>query len=280
MSASRLAPNWAFVLNAATSLAPSGRILDYGCGQGEVVAAGVERGLDIYGAEVFYGGGHGQREAVARRGLLERRVFHIIEGETPFEDNTFDFVFHNQVFEHVPDLDEALQEIRRVLKPEGMMLSLFPSRDVLREGHCGVPLAHWFRKGSRLRYLWLLSARRCGLGTFHGDKSPEQWARDFGGSKIGVIIAREKISCTRTADQDSPLIATRRRTPPLAGVYWVEMGSPWIRGIGSYDALGNQKARRDGRVFQSQQTKQAGMIVRSTNGCNIEGKRKPVFNTG
>jgi SAM-dependent methyltransferase len=179
MSASRLAPNWAFVLYTATSLAPSGRILDYGCGQGEVVAAGVERGLDIYGAEVFYGGAHGQREALARRGLLERRVFHITKGQTPFEDSTFDFVFHNQVFEHVPDLDEALQEIRRVLKPGGMMLSLFPSQDILPEGHCGVPLAHRFRKGSRLRYLWLLGARRCGLGRFHGDKSPEQWARDF-----------------------------------------------------------------------------------------------------
>ena len=70
-----------------------------------------------------------------------------------------------------------------------------------------------------------------------------------GGSKIGVIIAREKISCTRTADQDSPLIATRRRTPPLGWSIWVEMGSPWIRGISSYNALGNQKARRDGRAF-------------------------------
>jgi hypothetical protein len=139
MSASRLAPNWAFVLNAATSLAPSGRILDYGCGQGEVVAAGVERGLDIYGAEVFYGGGHGQREAVARRGLLERRVFHIIEG--------------------VGDVDW------------GRSMEISPPNS-------GPVISH-------------------------------------GGSKIGVIIAREKISCTRTADQDSPLIATRRRTPPL-----------------------------------------------------------------
>ena len=51
--------------------------------------------------------------------LSERRVFHITEGETPFEDSTFDFVFHNQVFEHVPDLDKALQEIRRVLKSLG-----------------------------------------------------------------------------------------------------------------------------------------------------------------
>ncbi|MGH8626624.1 MAG: methyltransferase domain-containing protein [Gammaproteobacteria bacterium] len=163
----------------ATAVAARGRILDYGCGQGEVVAAGVERGLDVYGAEVFFGGAHGQREAVARRGLLGRRVVVINQGETPFEDGSFDFVFANQVFEHVPDLDKALQEIRRVLKPGGKMLSLFPCRDVLREGHCGIPLAHRFKRGSKLRYIWLLTGRKLGFGTFHGDKSHEQWARDF-----------------------------------------------------------------------------------------------------
>lgn len=174
-----LPPNWAFVLDTAASLTPRGRILDYGCGQGEVVAAGLGRGLDVWGAEVFYGGGHGHRETVARKGLLGNRVLEIRRGITPFEDGSFDFVFHNQVFEHVPDLNEVLQEIRRILKPGGIMLSLFPSREVLREGHCGVPLAHRFRRGSRLRYIWLLTARTLGLGTFHGDKSRQQWAREF-----------------------------------------------------------------------------------------------------
>jgi SAM-dependent methyltransferase len=179
VSQSRFPPNWAFVLATARALAPRGRILDYGCGQGEVVAEGVGSGLDLYGAEVFYGGGHGQREATAQRGLLAKRVFEIRNGMTPFEGASFDLVFHNQVFEHVPDLDEALKEIRRILKPGGLMLSLFPSRDVWREGHCGVPLAHRFKRGSKLRYAWLLAARKFGFGAFHGDKSHEKWARDF-----------------------------------------------------------------------------------------------------
>jgi len=176
---SHLPPNWAFVLDSVTALAQRGRILDYGCGLGEVVAAGVERGLDVCGADVFYGGGHGQREVTAQRGLLGKHVFEINDERTPFEDDSFDLVFHNQVFEHVRDLDQVLQEIRRVLKPGGTMLSLFPSRDVIREGHCGVPMAHWFRRGSQLRYVWLLTARKFGLGTFHGDKPHAQWARDF-----------------------------------------------------------------------------------------------------
>lgn len=179
MNALRLHPNWAFVLETATAAARHGKVLDYGCGLGDVVNAGVDRGLDIYGAEVFYGGAHGQRDEVVRRGQLGSRIVEIRDGKTPFEDATFDFVFHNQVFEHVPDLDQALGEIRRILKPGGVMLSLFPSRDVVREGHCGVPFAHRFRRGSRLRYFWLLTARRLGMGTFKGAKTPEQWARDM-----------------------------------------------------------------------------------------------------
>ena len=179
MSGQVVAANWIFVLDVATAFSKKGRILDYGCGQGEVVTAGLERGLDIYGAEVFYGGGHGNREEVARRGLLQKRVFEIRSGKTPFEDGFFDFVLHNQVFEHVPDLDQVLQEIRRVLKPGGTMLSLFPSREVLREGHCGVPMAHWFRRGSHFRYLWLLIGRTFGIGYFHGEKTRSEWARDF-----------------------------------------------------------------------------------------------------
>jgi len=46
----------------ATRLRPGGRYLDYGCGGGEAVVAGVEQGLDVYGSEVFYEGGPHTRE--------------------------------------------------------------------------------------------------------------------------------------------------------------------------------------------------------------------------
>ena len=174
-----LAPNYAFVLESARRMAGGGRVLDYGCRRGNVVAEGLKSGLDVFGAEVFYGGGHGDRERAAELGLLQDRIFEIKNGCTPFADGFFSLVVHNQVFEHVPDLRGTLREIRRILAPGGAMLSIFPSREVVREGHCGVPLAHRFARSPRLRYAWLLSARMCGLGTFHGDKTPRRWARDF-----------------------------------------------------------------------------------------------------
>jgi ubiquinone/menaquinone biosynthesis C-methylase UbiE len=39
----------------------------------------------------------------------------------PFEDESFDLVFGHAVLHHIPDLDEAFAEFRRVLRPGGMI---------------------------------------------------------------------------------------------------------------------------------------------------------------
>jgi len=39
-----------------------------------------------------------------------------------FEDNTFDFVLSSQVLEHVKDVDQYMEECRRLLKPGGVLL--------------------------------------------------------------------------------------------------------------------------------------------------------------
>jgi SAM-dependent methyltransferase len=88
-------------------------------------------------------------------------------------------VVNNQVMEHVEDLDATLSEIHRVLKPGGHVLSVFPSKDVWREGHIGIPFSHWFRPGSRVRFLWTWGLRAVGLGTWKEQApTPRQWAVD------------------------------------------------------------------------------------------------------
>jgi SAM-dependent methyltransferase len=166
-----------FVLDYAKRFAP-GRILDYGCGSGEVVAAGRAAGLDMRGADVFYGGS-GARVEAERTGLLGTVIHEIHEGQLDFADCSFDLVTNNQVLEHVEDLDAVLGEIRRVLKPGGTLLSIFPSREVFREGHIGIPFSHWFPKGSRARFLYTWALRSTGLGTWK-EQAPtrRQWAAD------------------------------------------------------------------------------------------------------
>src|SRR5688500_6677197 len=110
---------------AHESVTPSARALDYGCGAGEVVEEARRIGLDMYGVEVLYEGANDKAE-IERKGLLGHIVRTMNNGVIPFEDNFFDFVVSNQVFEHVEDLDGALKEIDRVLKPGGGFLCVFP----------------------------------------------------------------------------------------------------------------------------------------------------------
>ncbi len=165
-----------FVLDFA--LRQGGRVLDFGCGAGAVVAAGREAGLDIHGADVYYAGSQTRADA-ERGGLLGSAILEIRDGRLPFPDESFDLVVNNQVMEHVADLDADLAEIHRVLKRGGTVLSIFPSRDVWREGHIGIPFSHWFRKNSRARfyYTWLL--RSLGFGYWKEQApSARQWACD------------------------------------------------------------------------------------------------------
>lgn len=149
-----------------------GRILDYGCGAGAVVFAGREAGLDIWGADVYYQG------AETRQPDSEF-ISEILDGTLPFPDRHFDLVTNNQVMEHVGDLEAVLTEIHRVLKPGGTVLSLFPSVDVWREGHIGIPFSHWFAKRSRGRFYYAWALRALGLGTWKEQApSSRQWAED------------------------------------------------------------------------------------------------------
>ena len=158
------------------------RVLDYGCGSGQLVTVLRRAGIDCVGCDVYYEGGSdatGEIERIRDELLGSGAIRHIPEeGNLPFEAGTFDVIVSNQVFEHVRDLPVTLARVRRVLKPDGRMLLHFPSREVIREGHIGIPFAHWLRPGSSLRMQYALALRRLGLGYFKGDKDPRQWTED------------------------------------------------------------------------------------------------------
>jgi SAM-dependent methyltransferase len=46
--------------------------------------------------------------------------------ELPFADESYDFVFASHVLEHIPDDKKAVQEIRRILKPNGIAVLPVP----------------------------------------------------------------------------------------------------------------------------------------------------------
>lgn len=136
--------NYSYVLDFAARQCTGktdSAILDYGCGIAQTVIAGRARGMNIYGIEVFQNRSD-DRARMAPTGLLGTLVREIQEGVIDFPDEQFDFIFSNQVLEHVIDIDMVLKEIHRVLKPGGKALHLFPSKDTWREGHTGIPFLH------------------------------------------------------------------------------------------------------------------------------------------
>ena len=51
----------------------------------------------------------------------------------PFTDDSFDVIVANHMLYHVPDLDQALQEVRRVLRPNGRFYAATNGREHMQE---------------------------------------------------------------------------------------------------------------------------------------------------
>jgi SAM-dependent methyltransferase len=154
------------------------RVLDYGCGSGQIVQELRQRNVNAFGCDVFYDGGDYSKSLDPK--LFDDGIIKKMNGhDIPFDSASFDFIINNQVMEHVENLDSVLTEIQRVLKPGGMVLSLFPDKGVWREGHCGIPFLHWFPKNSRHRVYYAAGLRMFGFGYHKGTKSVMCWSRDF-----------------------------------------------------------------------------------------------------
>jgi SAM-dependent methyltransferase len=159
----------------------AGTALDFGCGKGDVVRILRDQGVDAFGADVFWGG-MSWEEGDHKRLIDEGHVREIVGGVLPFDDATFDVIVSDQVFEHVENFEQSVDEMARVLKPDGRMYHQFPPRDIFLEPHTMVPLAH--RLPTPVRRRWLYAAKRLGLGRhpLHIDE-PRAWA-DWGAEWI------------------------------------------------------------------------------------------------
>ena len=152
------------------------KALDYGCGAGEIVRRALDAGIDCYGVDIFFGGGSAKK-AAADAGLLGKRIFEMEDGRIPMKTEGFDFVFANQVFEHIDDFARPLSEIDRVLKAGGIFINVFPSAQVWREGHFGIPFSHWYPKGTTVpRLYYVLLLRHLGFGYHKRNRTCRQWS--------------------------------------------------------------------------------------------------------
>lgn len=113
-----------------------GRVLDYGCGNGDNALVFARRGIDITGIDISRSGVEHARAEAVRVGLDTE--FRVMDAEDlDFPDNTFAAVSGKGILHHL-NLDRALSEIGRVLVPDGRAVFIEPL------GHN--PCINWYRR--------------------------------------------------------------------------------------------------------------------------------------
>jgi len=97
-------------------------VLDVGSGPGtyfEWVRQNIPDGRH-YAGDLSWGMASTARE---QAGADVTRILNLDVQHLPFPDGTFDVVMANHMLHHVPNLDQAFGEIRRVLRPRGILLA-------------------------------------------------------------------------------------------------------------------------------------------------------------
>jgi SAM-dependent methyltransferase len=111
---------------AASELAGFDRILDVGCGDGQISRLLSDAGSDVVGVDPTWN----QISVASERG---GGASYVRSGAAalPFGDASFDAAVACLVFEHIDEVDEAIAEIARVVRPGGRF-NLFLNHPLLQ----------------------------------------------------------------------------------------------------------------------------------------------------
>lgn len=104
---------------------PGQKVLDLGCGPADGAQRLREQGIDAIGLDYS----NGMLEKASQVPELAGRLTRGDAGRLPFKDAAFDKIVCTNSFHHYPDHFAALKEMRRVLKPGGLLVLVDPRKD-------------------------------------------------------------------------------------------------------------------------------------------------------
>ena len=178
-------------------LKPGLRVLDFGCGPGTIsvglataVAPGELHGIDMEESQI------NMARAAAKAGGHGNATFHVGDvTDLPFDDNSFDVAHCHAVLMHVPDTEATLAEVKRVLKPGGIISS--------REFILGSSFLEPGGRGDRAR-----------MGRVR-EPSHSQWRPPSDGQGAKAHSPRSRLhGCPRVRFLRLLRLSPRRRVPP------------------------------------------------------------------
>jgi 2-polyprenyl-3-methyl-5-hydroxy-6-metoxy-1,4-benzoquinol methylase len=174
----RRATMWRKRLDKVEKEGARGRLLDVGCGEGVFLGQAAKRGWEIWGTELS---SYAARYASS---VLGREIFRGELYDASFPGQFFDVVTLWHVLEHVRHPARYMAEIRRVIRPGGLLVIAVPNVDDLFMQAAyrvvrGRPL-RLFSKEDREVHLYHFSAKTIGMYLERAGFSLMRIGPDFG----------------------------------------------------------------------------------------------------
>lgn len=161
-------------------------ILDMSCSTGMMAktfstSVGQVTGIDIDNGAVSYAKKHNSGDNIE---YIEMDALY-----TSFQPDSFDIIICNQMYEHVPDSTQLMNEIHRVLKKGGICYFGATNRLKIIETHYGnIPFLSYFPKFLANKYLQLIKK-----GDYYYENLYTYWGLRALSSQFTVIDYTRKI---------------------------------------------------------------------------------------
>ena len=139
-------------LNLINSLSENkGKILDIGAGTGDFLAFVKQNGWQTIGVEPS----QKAKEIATNKGV------EFVNETSELENQSFDIITMWHVLEHVPDLEKQIQELKRLLKPNGSLIVAVPNFKSFDANHYkefwaayDVPIHFWHFSKTAIKLLF------------------------------------------------------------------------------------------------------------------------------
>jgi 2-polyprenyl-3-methyl-5-hydroxy-6-metoxy-1,4-benzoquinol methylase len=139
-------------LNLINSQQPNkGSILDIGAGTGEFLSVARQDGWKTIGVE----------PSDKAKAIAKNKGVSFVEQTSELESHSFDVISMWHVLEHVPDLNQQIQELKRLLKPKGTLIIAVPNFKSFDAKHYGkfwaaydVPIHFWHFSKTAIKKLF------------------------------------------------------------------------------------------------------------------------------
>ena len=104
-------------LKLINSQSQKGRVLDIGAGVGDFLSVAKKEGWETIGVE----------PSEKAKTIAKTKGVKFVENLSELESNSFDVITMWHVLEHVPDLEKQIQELKRLVKPTGIVIIAVPN---------------------------------------------------------------------------------------------------------------------------------------------------------